>query len=481
MAKSVKKNFSYNLILTGCNYIFPLIIYPYVSRVLGVENIGVCSYVDSIINYFVLFSMLGVGSLGVREISRCKDDLDLRNKVFSSLLSINLITTVFAVILLVLGTLFIPFLSEYKEYLGIGVIKLVFNAFLIEWFFQGIQEFKYITIRSVAIRILYIVSLFIFVRTKDDTLMYYALTCSITLVNALCNLSYSRRFCSFKFNSISPTLFIVPVLSFGYYRILTSLYTTFNTFYLGTISNNVEVGYFSTASKLNSVIMAVFTAFTTVMVPRVAQMIKDGEKEKVNKIANDTISVIINCSVPLIILCIAYAPTIISIIAGAGYEGAITPFRIVILNLLIIGLEQIVIQQFLMAMTKSKYVTIVSSVGAAIGLSTNFILTPMFASVGSSISWGLAELSVLFVGCMLIKKEGILLHIHEHFLSFICALIYMLPICIFVYFIHNTWLSIGLSTVTTGILFWALTIYIRPCRMIKDTYSSLINKFKVKI
>ena len=85
MAKSVKKNFGYNLLLTFCKYLFPLITYPYVSRVLGVDKIGTCNFVDGLINYFILFSTLGIGSFGVREIARCKGNLDERNRVFSSL------------------------------------------------------------------------------------------------------------------------------------------------------------------------------------------------------------------------------------------------------------------------------------------------------------------------------------------------------------------------------------------------------------
>ena len=88
---SIKKNFGYNLILTFCNYVFPIITFPYISRVLGVENIGICNYIDSIINYFAMFSIMGIGSLGVREIARCKDNLEERAKVFSNLLLINIL------------------------------------------------------------------------------------------------------------------------------------------------------------------------------------------------------------------------------------------------------------------------------------------------------------------------------------------------------------------------------------------------------
>lgn len=402
---TLKKNFSFNLILTLCNYIFPLLIYPYVSRVLGVENIGICNFVDSIINYFIIFSMLGVGSYGVREIARCKDNIDKRNEVFSNLFIINTIMTIMSIIVLLLSTFLIPQMAAYKDFLGVGLIKVLFNLFLIEWFFQGVQQFKYITIRSVIVRCLYVLSVFLFVRTQHDTLIYYMLTSLIIVINSIFNWSYSRRFKKFCFKYINVGLYIRPILVFGYYRILTSMYTTFNTTFLGFSCGDMEVGYFSTATKLYSIIMAVFTAFTTVMVPHVSQLLQEGNKEKVQRILNKTISVLIFISIPIIIVCELFAPWIIYLIAGPSYEGAIIPFRIVICLLLIIGLEQIIIQQFLMASNSNKSIFHVSTCGAIVALVLNFFITPQLGAIGSSIAWGCSEVAVLITGIYLIKAH----------------------------------------------------------------------------
>lgn len=404
MAKSVRKNFGYNLVLTFCKYLFPLITYPYVSRVLGVDKIGACNFVDGLINYFILFSTLGIGSFGVREIARCKGNLDEKNRVFSSLLAINLIGTVVAAIILVLCTFYVSSLQAYRDFLWIGLVKLFFNMFLIEWFFQGLQEFKYITIRSIAIRCLYVIGVFVFVHDPDDAVDYYALTAGTTIINAVCNWVYSRKFRRFSFSSINLGLYILPVLAFGYYRLLTYMYTTFNTVFLGFCSGDREVGYFATATKLYTILMGVFTAFTTVMIPRVSELLSSGCREDIQKIADDTFNVLTVVSLPIIILSLFCADEIIFFVAGAGYEGAILPFRIVIFLLLIIGMEQIAIQQFLMASTSNKSIFIVSSVGAIVGIVGNVALTPSFGAVGTSISWGLSELIVMIVGFFLVKR-----------------------------------------------------------------------------
>ena len=165
---STRRNFVYNLVLTICNYIFPLITYPYVSRVLGVTNIGICNFVDSIIDYYVLFSTLGVGSYGVRAIAKYVDDKAKRDEIFSSLFTINMITTVIFLIVLFASTYSIDRLSPYKDFLCIGSLKLIFSLFLTNWLFQGMSDFKYITVRSVSVRCVFVVLVFLFIDMFDN-------------------------------------------------------------------------------------------------------------------------------------------------------------------------------------------------------------------------------------------------------------------------------------------------------------------------
>lgn len=165
---SLKKNFLYSTILTVANYIFPLLTYPYVSRVLGVTNIGICNFVDSIINFFILFSMMGVGAVGIREIAGATDSSKSQSKVFSSLLVLNGITTLVMLIILLLCIHIIPEFREYKGLMYVGAAKLVANLFLVEWFFKGTENFKYITNRTILVKCIYVASVFLFVKDADD-------------------------------------------------------------------------------------------------------------------------------------------------------------------------------------------------------------------------------------------------------------------------------------------------------------------------
>lgn len=153
----IKSNFIYSSLLTVSSFLFPMLTYPYVSRVLGVTNIGVCNFVDSIINYFILFSSMGINVVGIREIAKAKGDTLRVSKVFSSLWILEAGMTAIMLFLLLIATVFISQLNEYASLMMIGACKLIANLFLIEWFYRGIEEFKYITYRSLIVKVLYVV------------------------------------------------------------------------------------------------------------------------------------------------------------------------------------------------------------------------------------------------------------------------------------------------------------------------------------
>ena len=170
---SIRQNFFYSSILTTAGYIFPLITYPYVSRILGVANIGVCNFVDSIVNYFVLFSMMGIRTIGIREIAKCNGDKAAMSETFSNLLFLNLFfVLIFSVIFFIVIQI-VPQFAEHKVLMYVGIAKLFATFMLIDWLYKGIEDFKYITIRSLIIRCIYVISIFILVRSKDDYQIYF--------------------------------------------------------------------------------------------------------------------------------------------------------------------------------------------------------------------------------------------------------------------------------------------------------------------
>ena len=187
---SIKKNFLYSSILTTANYIFPFITYPYVSRVLGVDKIGVCNFVDSIIHYFIILSMLGVSSVGIREIAKNKRNPKELSDTFNNLFWLTGGCTLIATIILLFCIYCVPQLSEHKNLMFVGVLKLISNFLLIEWLFKGLEDFKYITQRTLIVKCLYVIGVFCFIKDSADYNIYYLLTALMISFNA-CSLASS--------------------------------------------------------------------------------------------------------------------------------------------------------------------------------------------------------------------------------------------------------------------------------------------------
>ncbi|WP_455668107.1 flippase [Phocaeicola sp.] len=420
----IKKNFVYNSILTASAFLFPLITYPYVSRVLGVTNIGICNFVDSIINYFILFSSMGIGVVGIREVAKAKGNSLRLSKVFSSLWLLVAIMTALMLFILLIATMFIPQLKEYTSLMMIGACKLIGNLFLIEWFYKGIEDFRYITYRSLFVKTAYVICVFIFVRESTDYLIYYVLSAILVAFNAVFNMFYSRNFVRFVWDKITLKEFQRPFFILGAYALLTSMYTSFNVVFLGFTSNVTEVAYYTTATKFHGIILAFFSAFTGVMLPRMSVLVSENKMEEVRHLTQKSFELLFMFCIPLIVFFTFFAPEMIRLVAGDGYEGAITPMRMVMPLVLIIGLEQILIIQLLMPLRNDKAILFNSIVGAMVGLVFNIVLVPIWAAEGSAMVWLVSEVAVLLSASYFLQKQ---IHLHIPLKKILYALISSFP------------------------------------------------------
>lgn len=392
---SLKKNFLYSSILTCANYIFPLLTYPYVSRVLGVENIGVCNFADSIISYFLIFSSMGINSVGIREIAKTNGNLEKLNQTYRSLLTLVLISTTIAAAILLIVTFCVPQLFVHKELMFIGMIRLFASVFQVEWLFKGLEQFKYITQRSIAVKCIYTAMVFCLVKESDDYTIYFGLYAAMVCVNALLNILYSRKFVRFGFCITQVKLYFRSFLTMGVYMILTSMYTTLNVVFLGFVGGEIQVGYYTTATKLYAIFLSLFTAFTGVMLPRMSLLMGEGRIDEFKAIIKKSQSILITFSLPVIIYVEIFASGIVALLSGTGYEGAVFPMRIIFSLLFICGYEQILVIQTLMPLKQDRILLRNSMIGAGFGMVLNFALVPSFLCVGSSLVWVLAELVIL--------------------------------------------------------------------------------------
>ena len=422
----LKKNILYSGFLTTSLYIFQFITYPYVARVLGVTNIGICNYVQSIVQYFMLFSMMGVTSLGIREIAFCGKDFQKRSIVFSKIFQLTSLTTLLVVLCYIGCIEFVPKLTSYKELLYVGVFQIIFNTLTIEWFFRGIEDFKYITIRTFIIRSIYVIAVFLFVRSPSDYDKYFILTTLTYVANGVINLLYSRKMVLFHWQKIvTLQCYVRPMFYLGILAILGAMYTSFNTIYLGFVTNDAEVGYYTTATKIQGIILGLYSAFTLVMMPRMSSC--NSEKEKSHLIDVSHLF-LLNLTIPIIIVSEFFADTIIRIISGSSYIAA-TPMLMITMPLLfIIGIRQIFVAQILIPNKADQSILKCSLGGGITGLIANLLFVNLWKGIGSAIVFVISETVVAILSYYFVKKKKLY---SFDFRKMCYNLIYWLPFILF--------------------------------------------------
>ena len=472
---SIKKNFIYNAILTMSGYIFPLIVYPYASRILGVSNMGACNFVDSIVEYFTILSMMGMNTIGIREIAKCRNNQEKLNKTFSELFSLNTITTIIAVIALIIATLVIQKFYAYRDLLYIGVGKLFFNYMLINWFFQGLENFKYITARTIFVKILFVIAVFTLVKIPSDVTLYYLLVALTWAGNGIINIVYSKKFVKFNFTFKTSKLITKPFIILGIYWCMNSMYTTLNVAYLGFISNDTEVGYYTTAYKLLMVIMAMFTALTSVMVPRISQSLSTSEKGNYTEITlllNKAISALILFSIPLAFFVIPFSNELIQLMSGSGYEGAVLPLQIMTPLFFLVGYDQIIVLQTLMPLGKDNIILKNSMLAALVGILANLALTTFWGKIGSSVVLILAEIIVLVSSQIHVSK---LIGLKFPYKSLIKYIIIFCPIIFICYGIKYLILPYVISLISGALMTFMYVVFACLTLLKDNIITNIIN------
>lgn len=454
---SIKKNFAYKSVLNLSSYVAGFITFAYTAHIFGAERIGLVNFVDNTVGYFLLFATMGIGLLGVREIAAVRHNERERSRVFANVLGLNLAFTAVTLILYVVAVASIPRLSAHPEMFFIGGAKIIFTALVVEWFFSGMENFRYITLRSIAVRVLYVLAVLIFIRNRDQYILFFALTVASVVINALINIAYVRRFVSPRWRDLFDMRYTRSNLTLGIYSIMTSMYLTFNVVYLGFVAGDTEVGYYTTAFKLNTVMLGLFSAFTNVMMPRMSALVAAGEKEEFQVMINKSFSAVATFSVPLVLCSMVMAPQIIQLLAGGDFAGAILPMRIILPAVIMAGVAQVLAIQIIMPLKHDRILLLASGIGATVAIAINIFFVPQLESVGSAIVLLSAETVVtgtyiVYVTRRKIVKIPIKLFVRSALLSLPCVAICLLA----AHFIENPFIALGVGFVASVTLWCAI-------------------------
>lgn len=395
--KSIAKNSVYYSIYQALNVIFPFISGMYVARILLPDAVGTVAYAQNIAQYFVILAFLGIPTYGVREIAKVRNDPNARSKIYSELMVINFISTcVFLTMYLVLIFEVSSFRSNLSLYLITG-ISIALNAINNAWLYEGLEEFRFISIRNIVFKALSLLALVIFVRGPEDYLLYSLISALGTAGNYVINIIYSPKFVKLSLKNLNLSRHIESIFLLVVVNLAIELYTLVDVTMLGAMANSKNVAYYSYASRINKIFIQVINTFTIVIVPRIAFYYKEGWKDDFNKLLSKTLETIFVFGIPLIAGIQVCASDAITLIYSAAFLPSANVLRILCWVLIISPVGYLLGSRVLLVTDHEKTMVLCVGIGAFVNIIGNSILIPRYVEYGAAIASVISEIVVMVV------------------------------------------------------------------------------------
>ena len=397
--KSIKKNFFYNTSLKILNIIFPIITFPYVARVLSPVGIGKVDFSMSIIQYFILIAQLGIPTYAIRECAKVRDDKEKLTQTVQEILGINLIAVVFSYILFVFMISNVEQLEGYRNLLMIASLNIFATSIGVEWFYQSVEEYKYITIRNIFVKIVSLIAIFLFINDENDFALYAMITVLSTSIGYLYNFIHIKKHIRIfkRQNNYNFRKHLKPILLLFAMSLSVSIYVNLDKVMLGFLTSDAEVGLYTAANKMINVILALVTSLGTVLLPRMSYYIETNKIIQVKRLIKKSLDFILMISIPATIGIIMLAHPIIMIFAGPEYLKAVPTIRIISPIIIAIAVSNLIGIQILVSHGKEKITLLSTIVGAVVNFALNLILIPIMKQNGAALGTLLAEISVTLI------------------------------------------------------------------------------------
>lgn len=477
MARSIKTNYIFNLINTVSSFIFPVITFPYASRIMLAEGIGLVNFYQSIIQYLSLLTCLGIPMYAIREIAKVRDDPQECSKTTLEILSLHLFLTFLGYLIAYILCLSVTKIQANIPLFIILSLTLILTTIGCEWFYQGIEDFKYITIRGLIVKIAAVIVLFTMVKTQEDILWYGGYCVIGVLGGNIFNFIRLRKFIHFThLKNLHPFKHLKPALHIFLLNLIISLYVNLNSVMLGFLKDSESVGFFTAATRLSQIILGIVSALGTVMLPRLSHLAANNEMDEFNRLAQKAVQFMFAITPPLSIGCFFIAPYIIPIFCGMSYQPAIKTLQIISPAVFFIALSNIIGIQILYPQKQETKVIQSTAIGAITNIVLNFALIPQFSHLGAAISTLCAEITVasslLYSGKNYIPMK----FSFKQYGNYIIATLCMLIVLIFMSELKlNMWLHL-IGNITIGLLTYIIILTIKKDDLLLQIYKILRKK-----
>ena len=401
--KSVKKNFFYNFSLNIVNMLFPLITIPYVFQKLGAENLGKYNFAISFSQWFLVLAAFGTATYGVREIAKYRDDQKKLDKTFTEIFILNFIATIISFLVFLIIIFLSPKTNSEIELFIVVSLSILLNIFCIDWFYMGLENFKLITIRTLIIKTLSLIGIFLLIDEKNDYVIYaFIMVIAIGLSNIV-NFIYSFKFVRLRIKETQIKNHLRPSAIFFFSSVIVSIYTIFDYVLLGFFSTHSDVAFYTITKQLYYIALSVTLSVSTVLLPKLTNLAENDFKTY-EILLKKSLDYIYLFSIPAMVGLIVLSTDLLWLIGGVELQAASISLVILAILVFVVSLGSWQYNQLLIPLGHEKMGLKVQLLMALISLTFNLILIPIYGYIGASISLVIAEASGTIIGIIYMKK-----------------------------------------------------------------------------
>lgn len=463
MKKSLSVNAFLNTLRSILNMIFPLITFPYVSRVLGATGIGKYNFSNSVVSYFLMIAALGINTYAIREGAKYRDSRTKISNFASEIFSINIVSTVISYVLLLIFVVLFPQLTPYWKCICIFSIQIIFTTLGVEWIYSIFEEYAYITCRSIFFKLLSILLLFVFVRNKNDYLNYAAVTVFATVGSNILNFVHLGKLCSLKFTfRMNLREHLKPILIIFASSIAISVYVNSDITVLGILKNDKIVGIYSVAVKIYNILKTLLSAALIVTIPRLAMLYGQKRWREHLKVARNILNLLILLTFPAVVGLFMVSEEVIEVLSGPEYIDATVSLQLLSVAAIFSIFAWFYSDCILIPAKREKIVLYSTIFSAIVNLLLNIVLIPKYNQNAAAFSTIIAELAnmivCVYVGTKIVKIDRVL----KNFTSVLVATCSIILVCLIVrLLVRHLILRLILSIVLSAISYLIVLIILK--------------------
>ena len=477
--KSLKLNFIMNAILTLSQFIFPIITFPYVSRILLPDGTGKVSFATSVVSYFAMFAQLGIPTYGIRACAKIRDDKEKLTRTVQELFIINIAMSIIAYVAMFIAIIVVSRLQQDKALFLIVSLTILFNAIGMEWLYKALEQYTYITVRSIIFKFIALIAMFVLIHQKSDYVLYGGISILASSASNVFNFFHVHKYISLKpVGNYNFKKHFKAIAVFFAMSCATTVYTHLDTVMLGFMTSDMEVGYYNAAVKIKTILVSIVTSLGVVLLPRASYYVEHNMIDEFYRITKKAINFVFLIATPMMVYFIMFAKEGIFFLSGSAYVGSIIPMQIIMPTLLMIGLTNIMGIQMLVPLGRERTVLYSEIAGVIVDIIMNAILIPKYASAGAAIGTLAAEAIVLIVQYIALRNEVKGAYKDVHYGSLLLALVVSSILAMLLKYLSiGSFIMLCISAIVFFCLYFGILTFMKEPLVI-DIINQLLKKNK---